>query len=64
MFRGVTKKGKREGRGEIESKPPIEPGDMDKISSYFEEAMKSKPNPKKIARDDVIQHNLLRWASW
>ena len=31
MFKGVTKKGKHDGRGEVDSHPPLEPEDMDKI---------------------------------
>ena len=48
MFQGVTKKGKREGRGEIESKPPIEEEDMKRISDYFLRNMKGAPNPAKL----------------
>ena len=35
MFRGVTKQGRREGRGDITSKEPITDLDMEKLSSYF-----------------------------
>ena len=48
MFQGVTKKGKREGRGEVDSKPPIEDEDMEKISQYFQRNMKGHPNPAKL----------------
>ena len=48
MFQGVTKKWKREGRGEVDSKPPIEEEDMLKISKYFQANMKSAPNPAKL----------------
>ena len=48
MFQGVTKKGKRESRGEIDSKPPIEPEDLDKIAEYFKLNMKGTPNPTKL----------------
>ena len=48
MFKGVTKKGKREGRGEVDSRPPIEPEDLQKITDYFEKSMKSPPNARKL----------------
>ena len=48
MFQGVTKKGKREGRGEVESKPPIDEEDMDKLSKYFKKNMRGPPNPMKL----------------
>ena len=48
MFQGVTKKGKWEGRGEVNSKPPIEPEDMERISQYFKKNMKSPPNATKL----------------
>ena len=35
MFKGVTKKGRCEGRGSAEHKKPISEGDMDKLSNYF-----------------------------
>ena len=48
MFKGVTKKGKREGRGEIDSRPPIEPEDLQKIHDYFQQNMRSPPNARKL----------------
>ena len=57
MFQGVTKKGKREGRGEVESKPPIIPKDMEKISEYFKKNMKSAPNPTKL--QEMLLFNII-----
>lgn len=48
MFKGVTRKAKAEGRGEVESRPPIEPEDMKKISAYFEANLEGPPNPRKL----------------
>lgn len=48
MFSGVTKKAKEEGRGEIDSRPPIEEDDMKKISTYFEQYLAGPPNPEKL----------------
>ena len=57
MFQGVTKKGKREGTGEVESKPPIEPEDMEKMSNYFTKIMKSEPNAAKL--QEIILFNVI-----
>ena len=57
MFQGVTKKGKREGRGEVESKPPIEPEDMERLSQYFTKNMKSPPNPAKL--QEIVLFNVI-----
>ena len=48
MFKGVTKKGKCEGRGEIDSHPPIEPEDLEKINEYFIQNMRGRPDAKKL----------------
>ena len=40
MFKGVTKKGRREGRGSSEHKNPITEADMNLISKYFTETRK------------------------
>lgn len=48
MFKGVAHKAKREGRGEIDSKPPIEAEDMEKIANYFKQAMDGPSNPAKL----------------
>lgn len=48
MFTGVAKKAKEEGRGEVDSRPPIEEQDMKKISAYFEKNLSGPPNPEKL----------------
>lgn len=44
MVKGVTRKAKLDGRGEINSKPPIEPEDLKKISDYIDKNMSGPPN--------------------
>lgn len=48
MFKGVARKAKKEGRGEVDSKPPIEPEDLKKISDYIDANMSGPPNPAKL----------------
>lgn len=48
MFTGVTRKAKQEGRGEVDSRPPIEEDDMKKISAYFADNLSGPPNPGKL----------------
>jgi len=42
-FKAMTKKIKKEGKGGIESYPPIEEGDRQKISEYFEDNIRDDP---------------------
>ena len=60
MFKGVTKKGKREGHGEIESRPPIEPEDLVKIRNYFEKSMKSHPNARNL--QEMMLFNIIYYS--
>lgn len=48
MCKGVTRKAKIEGRGETDSKPPIEPEDLESISAYFTTNMEGPPNAAKL----------------
>ena len=48
QFQAVTKKGKDEGRSEMNSKDPICDEDMAKITAYFEKNMLSKPDAEKV----------------
>lgn len=48
MFKGVTRKAKREGRGETNSRPPIEEEDMHKLSEYFAANLSGPPHPQKL----------------
>lgn len=48
MFTGVTRKAKKEGRGEVDSRPPIEEEDMKRISSYFAQYLNGPPNAVKL----------------
>ena len=64
MFQGITKKGKCEGHGEIDSKPPIEPEDMQKISNNFTKNMKGPPNTTHL--QEMVLFNVIyfggRWG--
>lgn len=57
MFKGVARKAKREGCGEIDSKPPIEPEDMDKIAQYFKQCLEGPPNPAKLRQ--IVLFNII-----
>ena len=57
MFQGVTKKGKRQGRGEVQSKPPIEEEDMAKISQYFQDNMRSDACMQKL--QEMVLFNVI-----
>ena len=41
----MTRVNKEEGHGQVNSIPPIEPEDFDKLSSFFKEMMAGPPNP-------------------
>ena len=45
MFRRMTRKDKKEGRGETQSMPTIEPKDFTKLSNYFKTKIAGPPNP-------------------
>lgn len=57
MFKGVTRKAKQEGRGDTESKPPIEPQDLLKIGEYFDKNMEGPPNPGKL--QEIVLFNII-----
>lgn len=57
MFKGVTCKAKEEGRGETESKPPIEPEDLQQLSNYFTKNMSGPPNAEKL--QEVMLFNII-----
>lgn len=55
MFKGVTRLAKKEGRGEVESRPPIEPEDLSKIAAYFSANLAGPPNAKHL-QEIVLFH--------
>ena len=57
MFRGVTKEGRRKGRGSCDHKPPITPEDMEKLSNYFTENMRGPPNAKFL--QEIVLFNII-----
>lgn len=57
MFKGVTRKAKCEGRGEIDSKPQIEDEDMEKIADYFKKNLEGPPNPSKLR--EIVLFNII-----
>ena len=50
IFQAVTKQGKEEGRGEIESKTAISDPDYSKLTHYFLTNMRGPPNAKKLQK--------------
>ena len=48
IFQAITKEGKEEGRGQIDSKTPVSDADFSKLSSYFLDNMRGPPNAKKL----------------
>lgn len=57
MFKGVTSKAKEEGRGETDSKPPIEPEDLQQLSTYFANNIAGPPNADKL--QEVMLFNII-----
>lgn len=55
MFQGVTRRAKFEGRGETQSKPAIEPEDLEALNTYFKEGLEGPPNAKKL-QEIVLFH--------
>ena len=53
----MTKQGKEEGRGQIDSKIPISDPDFSKLSSYFQDSMRGPPNPKKL--QELVLFNII-----
>ena len=61
MFQAVTKKGKKEGRGETESKQPISDEDMSTLSTYFINSMRGPPNAKNL--QEVVLFNVIYYGA-
>ena len=57
MFKDVTKQGRREGRGSIENKNPINAEDMKKVCNYFTKNMQGSPNAK-LLQEVVLFNNI------
>lgn len=55
MFKGVTRVAKREGRGEVNSRPPIEAEDLQRITTYFTNNLAGPPNAKHL-QEIVLFH--------
>ena len=60
IFQAVSKKGKTEGRGEVQSKKPILDEDMSKLSSYFVTNMRGYPNPKLL--QEIVLFNVIYYG--
>ena len=48
MFKGITKKVCKSGKGTIKQYDEITPGDLIKIQDYFTRNLMNKPDPKKL----------------
>lgn len=57
MFKGVTSKAKEEGRGETDSRPPIEPEDLQQLSTYFSNNLAGPPDAEKL--QEVMLFNII-----
>lgn len=60
MFKGVARKAKREGRGEVESRPPTEPEDLDTLSQYFTVNMDGPQVAKKL--QEIVLFNIIYYT--
>ena len=60
IFQAITRQGKEEGRGEIDSKEPIEDEDMKTLSKYFTELMDGPPNPCHL--QDLVLFNIIYYC--
>ena len=60
IFQAVTKQGKEEGRGEIQSKQAISDPDFSKLTSYFLDSMKGPPNPRKL--QEILLFNIIYYC--
>ena len=60
IFQAVTKQGKEEDRGQIESKIPISDPDYSKLTSYFLTNMRGPPNPKKL--QEYVLFNIIYYC--
>ena len=57
MFHGVTKKGRREGRGDLDHKQPITDEDRAKLTQYFAKNFEGPPSGKLL--QEVILFNII-----
>ena len=57
MFKALQKKGKKEGRGEVENKKPISDEDYKLISDYFKVNMRQNANPKNL--QEIVLFNII-----
>ena len=57
MFRGVTKQGRRQGRGSSEHKKPINSDDMKTLTKYFTVNMQGPPNAKFL--QEIVLFNII-----
>ena len=60
IFQAVTKRGKDEGRGEIENKPAITDADMSKLSTYFIHNMQGPPNGNLL--QEIVLFNVIYYC--
>lgn len=50
MFKAVSTKARREGRGSTKSTPPIEPEDLTVLAGYFHHDFTAQPDPKLLQK--------------
>lgn len=50
MFKAVSAKARKEGRGSTKNYPPIEDDDMAKLAQYFDHDVLNSPDPRKIQK--------------
>lgn len=50
MFKAVSVKARKEGRGSTKSYPPIEPDDLNKLAEFFNHDIMNHPNPRKLQK--------------
>lgn len=48
MFKAVTTRARKEGRGSTKNTPPIEPEDLPLITQYLQHDVMNNPDPKKV----------------
>lgn len=50
MFKAVTTRARKEGRGSTKNYPPIEDDDMAKLAEYFDHDFMNQPDPKRVQK--------------
>lgn len=50
MFKAVTTKARKQGRGSTKNYPPIEEDDLARLAAYFDHDFMNNPDPKKVQR--------------